>query len=98
MVQSERLAGFTRLMTAVPLQQHPRPMPFQRQPQPMVVPTDAPGSISGFQQLGYVVLVVYLFLIHSRVFDVKFGFLHIPGISYRIILVTMLLSRAFLVG
>jgi hypothetical protein len=68
------------------------------QSHPVIAPVDTPGSISGFQHLGYVVLVVYLFLIHSRIFDVKFGFLHLPGISYRIILVTMLLSRAFLVG
>jgi hypothetical protein len=59
---------------------------------------DTPGSVTGFQRLGYVVLLVFLFLSHSRIFDVKFGFLHIPGISYRIILVTMLLSRAFLVS
>jgi O-antigen ligase len=52
--------------------------------------------VSGFQRLGYGVLVGYLFLIYSRIFDVKFSFLHIPGISYRIFLVMMLLSRGFL--
>src|SRR5215831_17853947 len=85
-------------MTAVPLQQQvPRQMPPRRPSAPVIVPMDTPGSITGFQRLGYVVLLVFLFLSHSRIFDVKFGFLHIPGISYRIILVTMLLSRAFLV-
>jgi O-antigen ligase len=42
--------------------------------------------------------VVYLFLIYSRIFDVKMSFLHIPGISYRIILAMVFLSRAFLTG
>jgi len=57
---------------------------------------DVPGGITGFQQLGYLVLLLYIFLAYSRVFDVKFGSLHIPGIAYRIILVMMLLSRGFL--
>ena len=53
------------------------------------------GDISGFQRLGFALLVVYLFLIYSRVFDVKFAFLHIPGISYRVILAMVVLSLAF---
>lgn len=57
-----------------------------------------PGSGGGFQQLGYGVLVVYLFLIYSRIFDVKFASLHIPGISFRIILVMMLASQSFVVA
>jgi O-antigen ligase len=57
-----------------------------------------PGSGSGFQRLGYGVLVVYLFLIYSRIFDVKFASLHVPGISFRIILVMMLASQSFLVA
>lgn len=57
---------------------------------------DVPGGVSGFQRLGYLVLLVYLFLIYSRIFDVKMSFLHIPGISYRIILATVFLSGAFL--
>lgn len=81
-------------MTAVPLRTdngttaQPAPAP--------VLAGDAPGSVSGFQRLGYLVLLVYLFLIYSRIFDVKMSFLHIPGISYRIILAMVFLSRAFL--
>ena len=67
-----------------------------RMSQPTAVMVDMPGGVSGFQRLGYIVLVGYLFLIYSRVFDVKLSFLHIPGISYRIFLAMMLLSRAFL--
>src|SRR5207248_8764062 len=57
---------------------------------------DTPGSISGFQRLGFLLLVLYLFLIFSRIFEVKFAFLHIPGISYRVIFAMVILSQAFL--
>jgi len=57
----------------------------------------APGAVaaeevSAFQRLGYNVLLVFLFLAFSRIFDVKFGALHITGISYRIVMVMVLLS------
>src|SRR5262249_763955 len=58
--------------------------------------TDLPGGISGFQRFGYALLVLYIFLSYSRIFDVKFYWLHIPGISYRVIFAMMILSRAFL--
>jgi O-antigen ligase len=83
-------------MTAVPLQQLPGSMPYRMSSGQTAVMVDMPGGVSGFQRLGYIVLVGYLFLIYSRIFDVKFSYLHIPGISYRIFLVMMLLSRAFL--
>ena len=55
-----------------------------------------PGDISSFQRFGFSILVLYLFLIYSRIFDVKFAFLHIPGISYRVIFVMVILSQAFM--
>src|SRR5690349_6300208 len=85
-----------RMTTAVPYQ--PPLRHFQPQvsaPQPMLA-NDMPGGISGFQRLGYGAPLLFLFLIYSRLFDVRFGFLHIPGISYRLILVMMVLGRAFL--
>jgi len=57
------------------------------------VPSD---GASAFQQVGFILLVLYLFLIYSRIFDVKFSFLHIPGISYRVIFVMVILSQAFI--
>ena len=54
------------------------------------------GGISGFQGLGFSLLILYLFLIFSRIFDVKLAFLHIPGISYRVIFAMVILSQAFL--
>jgi len=86
------------MTTAVPYQQ-----PAHRIPRRPTVPyveltNDVLGGISGFQRLGYGILLFYLFLIYSRIFDVKFSFLHLPGISYRVILVMMLLGRAFVPG
>jgi O-antigen ligase len=63
---------------------------------PTIISTDVPGSTDAFARIGFGVLVFFLFLIFSRIFDVKFSSLHIPGISYRVILVMVLLSRAFL--
>ena len=50
---------------------------------------------SPFQRLGFNVLLVFLFLAISRVFDVKFGALHITGAAFRVVLAMVLLSRAF---
>jgi len=78
-------------MTAVPphIQALAKPVPANQS-----VVDNADGS-SGFQRLGFTILVLYLFLIYSRIFDVKFSFLHIPGISYRVIFVMVVLSQAF---
>jgi hypothetical protein len=84
------------MTTAVPYQQPARRIPFRAAapPTPLIVDT----GISGFQRLGYGILLFYLFLIYSRIFDVKFSFLHLPGISYRVILAMMILGRAFVPG
>src|SRR5450756_1714769 len=50
---------------------------------------------SPFQQLGFNVLLVFIFLVFSRIFDVKFGGLHITGIAYRIVFAMALLSGGF---
>jgi O-antigen ligase len=55
-----------------------------------------PGGITAFQRLGFTILMLYLFLIYSRVFDVKLAFLHIPGLSYRVIFAMVILSQAFI--
>src|SRR5947209_19002774 len=78
-------------MTAVPVRSQ-----FFPSRAPLDVGTvDTPGGISGFQRLGFLLLILYLFLIFSRIFDVKFAFLHIPGISYRIIFAMVILSQCF---
>src|SRR6185369_17870882 len=55
----------------------------------------AVDDTSQFQRLGFNVLLVFIFMVFSRIFDVKFGGLHITGIAYRIVFAMVLLSRAF---
>ena len=50
---------------------------------------------SPFQRLGFSFLLIFLFLVFSRVFDVKFSSLHITGISYRIVFAMTILSGGF---
>ena len=76
---------------------------YQNQPFPYSPRGAAPIAISvdetsQFQRLGFNVLVVFLFLVFSRIFDVKFGGLHITGIAYRVVLAMVLLSRGFVVA
>ena len=51
---------------------------------------------SPFQRFGFNVLLLFLFLVFSRIFDVKFGSLHITGASYRVAFAMVLLSRGFI--
>ena len=55
----------------------------------------AGDDVSGFERLGFNVLLVFLFLAFSRIFDVKFGTLHITGIAYRVVFAMVILSRGF---
>ena len=72
---------------------HPKPYPYQP-PQIASSPADM-NQTSSFERLGFNVLLVFLFLAFSRIFDVKFGTLHITGISYRLVFAMVLLSRGF---
>ncbi len=81
-------------MTAATYQNQPFPY-APRGAAPIAIPAN---ETSQFQRLGFNVLVVFLFLVFSRIFDVKFGGLHITGIAYRVVLAMVLLSRGFLVA
>jgi O-antigen ligase len=75
---------------------HNQPFPFSpHNAESIAVSMDA---ISPFHRLGFNFLLVFLFLIFSRIFDVKFGSLHITGIAYRIVFVMVLLSRGYQVA
>ena len=76
-------------MTAATYQSQPYRFP----PYAVAANAGAAEETSPFQRLGFNVLLVFLFLAFSRIFDVKFGYLHITGISYRIVIVMVLLSR-----
>ena len=77
-------------MTAATYQS--RPFPYQPNGGSTVVMAN---DSSPFERLGYNVLLVFLFLAFSRIFDVKFGSLHITGIAYRVTFAMVLLSRGF---
>lgn len=79
-------------MTAATYQ--PRPSPYQ--PNPYYASGPALDQVSAFERLGYNVLLVFLFLAFSRIFDVKFGNLHITGIAYRLVFAMVILSRGFI--
>src|SRR5438128_1103518 len=66
--------------------------------QPVIVSAEAGEETSPFQQLGFQFLLLFIFLAFSRVFDVKFSFLHLTGVSYRVVFAMALLSRGFLVA
>ncbi len=51
-------------------------------------------QIPALQTLGFYTLILFLFLSYSRVFDIKFSFLHIPGISLRFMAVVVVVSGA----
>ncbi len=81
-------------MTAAPYQNQPFAFP----PNPAAPVADAMEEASQFQRLGFNVLLVFIFLVFSRIFDVKFGNLHITGIAYRIVFAMVLLSGGFKVA
>ncbi|MEO8372458.1 MAG: O-antigen ligase family protein [Candidatus Solibacter sp.] len=58
-------------------------------------PASVGEEMSQFERLGFNVLLVFIFLTISRIFDVKFGGLHITGAAFRVVLAMVLLSRAF---
>jgi O-antigen ligase len=76
---------------------------YNNQPLPMAPLGASPiaplvDEASPFQRLGFNVLLVFIFLAFSRIFDVKFGSLHITGAAYRVVFAMALLSRGFQVA
>src|ERR1035438_4490676 len=81
-------------MTAATYQSQPYRFP----PYAVAANAGAAEETSPFQRLGFNVLLVFVFLAFSRIFDVKFGNLHITGIAYRVVFAMVLLSRGFQVA
>src|SRR3954469_21021532 len=90
MVESGESPG-SHPMTAATYQ--PRQLPYRAPVMTAAAP--AMGEASGFERLGFNVLLVFLFLAFSRIFDVKFGPLHITGIAYGVAFAMVILSRGF---
>src|SRR4029077_18418901 len=72
--------------------------PFAFSPNSAAPAGGAVEETSQFQRRDLNVVIVFLFLLFSRIFDVKFGNLHITGIAYRIVFAMVLLSRGFQVA
>lgn len=51
---------------------------------------------SALQQFSFALLVAFLFMLFSRIFDVRFYWLHLPGISYRVMGIFLVITGAFL--
>jgi hypothetical protein len=47
------------------------------------------------QRLSFAILIAFLFMIFSRVFDIHLTWLHLPGISYRLVGIFLLISGTF---
>src|SRR5664280_2966456 len=88
--KQELLKSVSRMTAAA---YHSQPFPLApHTASPIAAPVD---EASAFQRLGFNVLLVFIFLAFSRIFDVKFGNLHITGIAYRIVFAMALLSGGF---
>ena len=53
---------------------------------------------STLQRFSFALLIGFLFMIFSRIFDVQLYWLHLPGISYRLMAVFLFMSGTFLVA
>jgi O-antigen ligase len=53
---------------------------------------------STLQRFSFALLIGFLFMIFSRVFDVQLYWLHLPGISYRLMAVFLFMSGTFLIA
>ena len=76
--------------------QHPayrRPAPSQ--PNALDVDSLIPQGATTLRGLGFNVLLCFLFMIYSRVFDMYLTTFHIPGISDRFMVVVIIISGSF---
>ena len=53
------------------------------------------AQVPTLQRIGFGLLLFYLFIFYSRIFDWKLWYLHIPGIAFRLMLAMVVLSGAF---
>lgn len=62
---------------------------------PAFLQSIVPTGVSNVQSLGFLILIAFVFMIFSRVFDMHFTSFHIPGVSERIMAVVVILSGSF---
>ena len=58
----------------------------------------ARAETSVLGRLSFAILVAFLFMIFSRVFDIQLTWLHLPGISYRLVGIFLLITGMFVVA
>ena len=49
-------------------------------------------------RLSFAILIAFLFMIFSRIFDIRLTWMHLPGISYRLVGVFLLITGTFVVA
>jgi O-antigen ligase len=64
--------------------------------QPAKVNAEFRVEAASLQRFSFGILIAFLFMIFSRIFDVQLSWLHLPGISYRIMGVFVVMSGAFI--
>lgn len=65
-----------------------RPAPA---PALVVSPLEQPALCA----LGFGLTIIFLFIIYSRIFDLRFAYLHVPGIIYRALAAILILTGVF---
>jgi len=53
---------------------------------------------NALESLSFAILIAFLFMIFSRVFDIHLTWMHLPGISYRLVGIFLLISGTFVVA
>lgn len=53
---------------------------------------------TALQRLSFAILIAFLFMIFSRIFDIQLSRLHLPGISYRLVGLFLLITGTFVVA
>src|SRR5437879_4679393 len=54
------------------------------------------GKANPFQNACFITLIPFLFVLYSRIFDLKFAGLHIPGICLAAVIAASILGGAFI--
>jgi hypothetical protein len=60
--------------------------------------TAPPVDVSTLQRFSFALLIGFLFMIFSRIFDVQLYWLHLPGVSYRLMAIFLFMSGTFLIA
>jgi O-antigen ligase len=74
------------------------PRPQISRPPVSVIARVARVESTVLQRLNFAILIAFLFMIFSRILDLYLYWLHLPGISYRLVGIFMVITGSFLVA